>query len=91
MVWGAHAPNPLPMARRPRERGRGDALGCRGPTAQHYVACAPVAQGIERLPPEQKAAGSNPAGGTSLTSTINYYHRSSIRMPVGCLPSQRVP
>jgi hypothetical protein len=25
---------------------------------------APVAQGIERLPPEQKAAGSNPAGGT---------------------------
>ena len=30
--------------------------------------CAPVAQGIERLPPEQKAAGSIPAGGTTLTS-----------------------
>ena len=28
---------------------------------------APVAQGIERLPPEQKAAGSNPAGGTNVT------------------------
>lgn len=27
--------------------------------------CAPVAQGIERLPPEQKAAGSIPAGGTT--------------------------
>ena len=26
----------------------------------------PVAQGIERLPPEQKAAGSNPAGGTGI-------------------------
>ena len=24
---------------------------------------APIAQGIERLPPEQKVAGSNPAGG----------------------------
>lgn len=32
--------------------------------APHY-ASAPVAQGIERLPPEQKAAGSNPAGGTT--------------------------
>lgn len=31
---------------------------------------APVAQGIERLPPEQKAAGSNPAGGTSLERLI---------------------
>ena len=28
--------------------------------------CAPMAQGIERLPPEQKAAGSNPAGGTKV-------------------------
>ena len=27
---------------------------------------APVAQGIERLPPEQKAAGSNPVRGTHL-------------------------
>ena len=27
---------------------------------------APLAQGIERLPPEQKAAGSNLAGGTTL-------------------------
>src|SRR5690348_13107884 len=25
---------------------------------------APIAQGIERLPPEQKAVGSNPTGGT---------------------------
>ena len=33
--------------------------------AQHVCRCAPVAQGIERLPPEQKAAGSNPAGGTA--------------------------
>jgi hypothetical protein len=32
--------------------------------AQHVCRSAPVAQGIERLPPEQKAAGSNPAGGT---------------------------
>ena len=32
--------------------------------------CAPVAQGIERLPPEQKAAGSNPAGGTVLTRAL---------------------
>ena len=35
--------------------------GAAGPPAS----CAPVAQGIERLPPEQKAAGSNPAGGTT--------------------------
>src|SRR4051812_7470393 len=26
---------------------------------------APIAQGIERLPPEQKAVGSNPTGGTT--------------------------
>lgn len=32
--------------------------------AQRPSRSAPVAQGIERLPPEQKAAGSNPAGGT---------------------------
>ena len=38
----------------------------RSPMAQHLCRCAPVAQGIERLPPEQKAAGSNPAGGTSV-------------------------
>ncbi|SIP67258.1 hypothetical protein BN9982_600004 [Mycobacterium tuberculosis] len=31
---------------------------------RNVSSCAPVAQGIERLPPEQKAAGSNPAGGT---------------------------
>lgn len=36
----------------------------RGPSER-----APVAQGIERLPPEQKAAGSNPAGGTHITSS----------------------
>ena len=35
------------------------------PVGAAFLACAPVAQGIERLPPEQKAAGSNPAGGTS--------------------------
>jgi hypothetical protein len=34
-------------------------------TAHACSARAPVAQGIERLPPEQKAAGSNPAGGTT--------------------------
>jgi hypothetical protein len=28
--------------------------------------CAPVAQGIERQPPELEAAGSNPAGRTNL-------------------------
>src|ERR1700677_87708 len=57
--WGACAPNPLrwPSSHR-------NALVCRGPMAQHVHQCAPVAQGIERLPPEQKAAGSNPAGGT---------------------------
>ncbi|MDT5083357.1 MAG: hypothetical protein QOJ61_400 [Mycobacterium sp.] len=32
--------------------------------AHRFHLCAPVAQGIERLPPEQKAAGSIPAGGT---------------------------
>ena len=65
MVWGAQPPNRFPARVGGRGvKGRGDALGCRGPTAQH-VACAPVAQGIERLPPEQKAAGSIPAGGTT--------------------------
>src|SRR5215207_5914553 len=34
------------------------------PIGAAFLSCAPVAQGIERLPPEQKAAGSNPAGGT---------------------------
>ena len=40
--------------------------------APHMPVCAIlpsralVAQGIERLPPEQKAAGSNPVKGTSL-------------------------
>lgn len=33
------------------------------------TALAPIAQGIERLPPEQKAAGSNPAGGTHTRPT----------------------
>ena len=32
---------------------------------------APIAQGIERLPPEQKAAGSNPAGGTLTFRTLS--------------------
>ena len=31
---------------------------------------APIAQGIERLPPEQKAAGSNPAGGTLTSNSL---------------------
>jgi hypothetical protein len=31
--------------------------------------CAPIAQGIERLPPEQKAAGSNPVRGTNANLT----------------------
>lgn len=35
------------------------------PNGAAYICDAPVAQGIERLPPEQKAAGSNPAGGTT--------------------------
>ena len=37
------------------------------PNGAAFQRRAPVAQGIERLPPEQKAAGSNPAGGTTLT------------------------
>ena len=36
--------------------------------------CAPVAQGIERLPPEQKAAGSNPAGGTTSELPLTSQH-----------------
>src|ERR1700756_2302276 len=41
--------------------------------AQHVCNCAPVAQGIERLPPEQKAAGSNPAGGTSIHAAQRHF------------------
>src|SRR5689334_22565292 len=48
--------------------GRSDALGCPLPIGAVTSICAPVAQGIERLPPEQKAAGSNPAGGTYFTA-----------------------
>jgi hypothetical protein len=71
MGWGALAPNPLRCP-----GGHRDALVCRGPTAQHVSRCAPVAQGIERLPPEQKAAGSNPAGGTSVSAA-----QSELRPP----------
>ena len=39
--------------------------------------CAPVAQGIERLPPEQKAAGSNPAGGTFAVFYVEF-----VRSPI---------
>jgi hypothetical protein len=39
--------------------------GCQSP--QH----APVAQGIERQPPELKAAGSNPAGRTRYKMAIS--------------------
>jgi hypothetical protein len=45
-----------------------------------FTLCAPVAQGIERLPPEQKAAGSNPAGGTTLTSA-NADFRTGLAIP----------
>ena len=46
------------------QAARRDALGCASPIGAAGSACAPVAQGIERPPPERKAAGSNPAGGT---------------------------
>src|SRR5882757_7608920 len=68
MVCGGQRPNQYP----PRY-----ALGCRSPSAQSLLSCAPVAQGIERLPPEQKAAGSNPAGGTS----ENTVRPAPIRIP----------
>lgn len=56
MVWGPRAPNPY---------SRFHALRYASPIgAAGFQPRAPVAQGIERLPPEQKAAGSNPAGGT---------------------------
>src|SRR6187401_1870383 len=55
MVWGTQVPNPLPVR---------DALGCARPSGAAPRVRAPVAQGIERPPPERKAAGSNPAGGT---------------------------
>lgn len=37
--------------------------------------CALVAQGIERLPPEQKAAGSNPVKGTIFFSLKSSFFR----------------
>ena len=43
---------------------------------------APLAQGIERLPPEQKAVGSNPTGGASLQrSLIPTPHSSRLAAP----------
>src|ERR1700692_3940457 len=44
-----------------------------GPIGAACYVCAPVAQGIERLPPEQKAAGSNPAGGTVFMLVIRCF------------------
>lgn len=41
---------------------------------RNVSSCAPVAQGIERLPPEQKAAGSNPAGAQGLISLTHGYN-----------------
>ena len=57
MVWGGQRPESISTS--------WHALRCRSPIGAVCSACAPVAQGIERLPPEQKAAGSNPAGGTT--------------------------
>src|SRR5690606_10024831 len=59
---GCESPESVPSGRRWWPDGE-NALRCVTPSAQSHLS-APVAQGIERLPPEQKAAGSNPAGGT---------------------------
>jgi hypothetical protein len=45
-----------------------DALVLDPPTGTPELRRAPVAQGIERSPPERKAAGSNPAGGTQIVT-----------------------
>ena len=47
------------------DRGRGSVSVC-GPRTGKVRSRAPVAQWIERLPPEQKAAGSNPVRGTKI-------------------------
>jgi hypothetical protein len=46
---------------------------------------APVAQGIERLPPEQEAAGSNPAGRATGTPAIAVNRVSGVGGDVGSL------
>jgi hypothetical protein len=61
------------------------ALGCPCllmPNGAARRARAPVAQGIERLPPEQKAAGSNPVGGT----TFDLVKHHITRLPTYLLP-----
>src|SRR4029453_11201852 len=68
-----------------------NALGCRSPSA-HSFYCAPVAQGIERLPPEQKAAGSNPAGGTSVLALQRRFLAAIIDLvPSACHSMCRTP
>ncbi len=46
-------------------------------------AVASLAQGIERLPPEQKVAGSNPAGGTNPETTKARPQRPGLRFAFG--------
>jgi hypothetical protein len=57
-----------------------------------FPASAPVAQGIERLPPEQKAAGSNPAGGTSVLALQRRFLAAIIDLvPSACHSMCRSP
>jgi hypothetical protein len=68
MVWGGQLPNPFPPL---------TCVRLSEPIGAFFLSCAPVAQGIERLPPEQKAAGSNPAGGTTFDLVKHYLTRCS--------------
>ena len=64
-----------------RPGGRVDALSLGAEPNGAASRCAPVAQGIERLPPEQKAAGSNPAGGTHLPGVSPNIHSPQAPKP----------
>jgi hypothetical protein len=77
MVWGGQASNPFPPPQ---------CVRLSEPSRRSLSSCAPVAQGIERLPPEQKAAGSNPAGGTSVIAGQRVFRaRLADRVPSPCL------
>jgi DNA-binding transcriptional ArsR family regulator len=57
-----------------------------GDTLHRSVAVAPVAQWIERLPPEQKVVGSSPAGRATTTFTVS--DQATARARPGKRPSR---